>query len=504
MLVFATLVLSVDVDRQPDRDALPGGRRGRRGRRVPHRRPEPDARALRAAWPTAWRSRSIGLVVRRILESTRQLLLLSLAHWLVYLQLIKMFLPKTVEDDWFLFLLGLMQVLVGGGRSARATRSGSALFAWALLALWVLGLFSLQREALRLPAACPGRRRSVGDDRRSPIPGLLDLPFLFAALRVAATTLALGGVIFLAMPRRSSMARTARAATCRPAPDRLRRRGPARPARRDPRERQRRDERRALRRRTASRIAPPRRAALAGRDDGRLRQGPLAPAAADRDHAASRRTPPTAAGRRTAHPPADQARSRPTPPILFGLRPMLDADGRSGAHPPPELNAVDGTIFRDRSPDRARTTTRSLVRPDPDAAPARRAAPDAATRMTMLLVRSPQPIREPRSGRSPSAVVDEDPRRRTPRRPAAAGAGSVPPRFGRVRLHAPAGRGRPDARPGRRLPGQPQGGALRVLRQRADAPAPLDRHPRADGQRLQGGRLERPGPGDERAPEARP
>ncbi len=25
----------------------------------------------------------------------------SLGHWLVYLQLIKYFLPKTAEDDWF-------------------------------------------------------------------------------------------------------------------------------------------------------------------------------------------------------------------------------------------------------------------------------------------------------------------------------------------------------------------------------------------------------------------
>jgi hypothetical protein len=37
----------------------------------------------------------------------------ALGHWLVYLQLVKYFLPKTAEDDWFLFLLGLMQVLIG-------------------------------------------------------------------------------------------------------------------------------------------------------------------------------------------------------------------------------------------------------------------------------------------------------------------------------------------------------------------------------------------------------
>ena len=36
-----------------------------------------------------------------------------LGHWMVYLQLIKYFLPKTAEDDWFLFLLGLTQVSSG-------------------------------------------------------------------------------------------------------------------------------------------------------------------------------------------------------------------------------------------------------------------------------------------------------------------------------------------------------------------------------------------------------
>ena len=47
------------------------------------------------------------------------------------------------------------------------------------------------------------------------------------------------------------------------------------------------------------------------------------------------------------------------------------------------------------------------------------------------------------------------------------------------------------ARPGRRLPGQPQGGTLRILRQRTGAVAAVDRHPVPHGQRLQGGRLER-------------
>ena len=124
-------------------------------------------------------------------------LIRSLGHWLVYLQLIKYALPKTPEDDWFLFLLGLMQVLIGAVVS-QGDRIGLWLFAWAMLAIWVLGQFFLQREARRFQAATacgradgppPRRRGSVrgaarfalrpvdgpraGDD---PGPGRPDLP----------------------------------------------------------------------------------------------------------------------------------------------------------------------------------------------------------------------------------------------------------------------------------------------------------------------------------------
>src|SRR5262249_20945229 len=82
-------------------------------------------------------------------------LIQALGHWLIYLQLIKYFLPKSDEDDWFLFLLGLMQVLIG----AVITQSdliGMWLLVWAMLAIWVLGQFFLQREALRfLPSPEP-------------------------------------------------------------------------------------------------------------------------------------------------------------------------------------------------------------------------------------------------------------------------------------------------------------------------------------------------------------
>ncbi len=171
-------------------------------------------------------------------------LIRSLGHWLVYLQLIKYFLPKTSEDDWFLFLLGLMQVLIGAVVS-QSDRIGLWLFAWAMLAIWVLGQFFLQREAARFlstagspgpgvlraratdpyagttrPALRPGHRPRPGDDPGS---GRPDLPH-------AAPT---GGRDEVAVGRADE-----------PAPDRLRRGGRPRPVRRDPRERDGGDDRR--------------------------------------------------------------------------------------------------------------------------------------------------------------------------------------------------------------------------------------------------------------------
>ncbi len=168
------------------------------------RRPEPEARrspgTRRTGWPSA---RLIPSVLEWYYDEN--LLLLAAAHWLVYLQLVKMFLPKTVEDDWFLFLLGLVQVLVGGVMS-QSDKVGVALFC-----LGPAG--ALGPDPVRPPPRGPpdegGRRwapaSAVVADRSEPYRGLIDLPFAFSTARVAATTLALGGLIFLAMPRRTSM-----------------------------------------------------------------------------------------------------------------------------------------------------------------------------------------------------------------------------------------------------------------------------------------------------------
>jgi len=131
----------------------------------------------------------------------------ALAHWLVYLQLIKFFLPKTAEDDWFLFLLGLMQVLIGSVIS-QSDEVGAWLFLWAMLAVWVLGQFFLQREPRRFSQAQTQPRASEAHAALvDPYRGLFDLSFAVATLRVMVTTLALGVLIFLVLPRQAGATR---------------------------------------------------------------------------------------------------------------------------------------------------------------------------------------------------------------------------------------------------------------------------------------------------------
>ncbi len=146
---------------------------------------------------------SLPLLALEYFSSALNILLLALGHWLIYLELNLMFRPKTIHEDWELFLLGLVQVMIGT-MSSQSDSVGLMLITWAILALWVLGLFSLEREALRAVRADP---RAPLDEKTSEelYPGLLNAPFLFSALRVTLTTLALGGVIFLAMPRRTNM-----------------------------------------------------------------------------------------------------------------------------------------------------------------------------------------------------------------------------------------------------------------------------------------------------------
>jgi transglutaminase-like putative cysteine protease len=130
----------------------------------------------------------------------------ALGHWLFYLQMIKYFLPKKPEDDWFLFMLGLMQILIAAVVS-QSDQIGAWLFLWAMLAIWVLGQFFLQREAHRLMPRELGSSDVLGAWADDPYRGVFDLPSMFSTLRVMVTTLALGGLIFLVLPRQAGATR---------------------------------------------------------------------------------------------------------------------------------------------------------------------------------------------------------------------------------------------------------------------------------------------------------
>src|SRR5208337_3574648 len=124
-----------------------------------------------------------------------------LGHWMIYLQLINYFLPKTAEDDWFLFLVGLTQVLIGSVIN-QGDMVGAWLFFWAMLAVWVLGLFFLQREVRRFLTATEA---GAVCDQSAPDPyrGLFDVPYVGTTLRALALTLVLGGLVFLLLPRQA-------------------------------------------------------------------------------------------------------------------------------------------------------------------------------------------------------------------------------------------------------------------------------------------------------------
>src|SRR5271157_3295133 len=128
-----------------------------------------------------------------------------LGHWMIYLQLIKYFLPKTAEDDWFLFLLGLTQVLIGSVINQGDT-VGAWLFVWAMLAIWVLGLFFLQREIRRFRMEEAGA--VSGQSAQDPYRGLFDVPFAGTTLRALALTLVLAGLVFLLLPRQVGATRS--------------------------------------------------------------------------------------------------------------------------------------------------------------------------------------------------------------------------------------------------------------------------------------------------------
>lgn len=140
-------------------------------------------------------------------------LIQCLGHWVVALQLIKYFLPKTSEDDWFLFLLGLTEVLIGTVIN-QSDNVGILLLLWSVLAIWVLALFFLHREASRFAVDEEADVPVVQPVHQAPDPyrGLFDSAFWMTTFRVLAVTFLLGGFFFLLLPRQQGATR-ARAST---------------------------------------------------------------------------------------------------------------------------------------------------------------------------------------------------------------------------------------------------------------------------------------------------
>jgi protein-glutamine gamma-glutamyltransferase len=134
-------------------------------------------------------------------------LIRCLGHWITYLLMIKCFLPKTSRDDWTLFLLGLMQILIGSVINQGDTL-GAWLFLWSMLAVWVLGQFFLQRESRRFEPVEVSAGISAQPPQRDPYRGLFDVPYVAATLRVLALTLLLGGFFFLLLPRQAGATRS--------------------------------------------------------------------------------------------------------------------------------------------------------------------------------------------------------------------------------------------------------------------------------------------------------
>ena len=382
MLVFATLTLSVDVPDSPIALLFPVA----------------VAVAAVVALLTVDRNPRLGLSRRTsnylaffsiglvIVEwsSNPYLLLQALAHWLVYLQLVKMFLPKCVEDDWFLFLLGLMQVLVGAFGS-QSDQVGMAMAVWALLALWVLSLFALHRESIRFRDDSEAMGESLPAEG-DPYSGLLNLAFVISALRVTATTVALGGVIFLAMPRRTSMARgqtgisVPRHLTGFDEEVKLGQLGEILENDNVVMSIELYDDER-------NRIAPPpeplwRGVTMMNYDNGRWHR--------QRIDVAS--FPSSTARRRTSRQIILQhIRLEPTDsPVLFGLRPMLDAS--SSMRSMPELNLIDGTLLRN---DPRSETYDYRVLSDGDLTLPQPGEELPKARAMVLLVGVPDAIREP-------------------------------------------------------------------------------------------------------------
>ena len=147
MLTVATMILCGDVTDSRLDWFLPIAVGGRRPLRVPHGRPE--ARwALPRDLANVLALGTLGLLYRRVQDRREPADPLPGPLGDLTCCSSSASCPRRPADDWFLFLLGLTQVLIGSVINQGDTL-GVWLFLWAMLAVWVLGQFFLQRESRR-------------------------------------------------------------------------------------------------------------------------------------------------------------------------------------------------------------------------------------------------------------------------------------------------------------------------------------------------------------------
>lgn len=137
------------------------------------------------------------LVSENLRALANEYILLLLIELLITLMIILVFLPNTPEIDWLLLLLALVQVFAGIVISPFES-VGPLAVVWSLLAIWVLRLSFLRREAARY----------LGPDEGPRPADSLELQDLLPSLGALSIILLFAGLFFLVWPRRDGQLST--------------------------------------------------------------------------------------------------------------------------------------------------------------------------------------------------------------------------------------------------------------------------------------------------------
>ena len=135
-------------------------------------------------------------------------LIRSLGHWLVYLQLIKYFLPKTRRR----LVPVPARADAGPDRRGRQPERPVSASGYSPGRCWRSGCSASSFSSARRAGSSSRAARPIRPTRASsefdPYEGLFDVPYVVATARVLVTTLALGGLIFLTLPRQAGATRS--------------------------------------------------------------------------------------------------------------------------------------------------------------------------------------------------------------------------------------------------------------------------------------------------------